>query len=389
MAPPTKRLEFIDLLRGWAVVVMIETHIVSATILPAIRLTNSFRWVNFVNGLVAPSFLFAAGLAFAVTQQRRFDVPLAFGLPLFKQLGRLLFLIAVGYLLQLPRFNFAKLVQETTRAEWLDFFQTDVLQCIGVSLLLLFALRVTVRNERRMYGLLLGVAVGVVLVSPAVWGLDALSLAPAPIAQYLNGRNGSQFPLFPWAAFLFFGAICGYWLMQARARAGEESQQGTEGRFMGRVTAAGLVLSGAALLVESLAASRHRAPGYWRYSPSFFWLRLGLVMMLCAAMFFYERRRGVGARSPVTLIGRRSLLVYATHLLLIYGKWGTFGFRRWAEASYGYGEALLASVILLLLMYLLALGWDWVRRQDPRLKLGLQLGALVTAVVLFFFGKGS
>ena len=319
--------------------------------------------------------------------RRTVDAQAGFGRPLLQQLRRLLFLLAVGYLLQLPGFNFAKLVHTATRAEWLAFYQADVLQCIAVTLFVLVALRLVLRSEQRLYAALTVIALGLVFVSPAVWSLDALALAPAPIAQYLNGRHGSRFPLFPWSAFLLAGAVCGYGFTQASLHAGWGSQQQTETRFMRRTTAVGAVLIVVALLAEWSAATRHGVPGYWRYSPSFFGLRLGIVMVLCAAMYFYERRRGVAARSAVTLLGRQSLLVYATHLLLIFGTVGTVGFSRWVDASYGYGEALLAALILIALMYLLAFGWAWLRRQHPRLKLGVQLGALVVAAGVLFLRR--
>jgi len=59
----SKRIDYIDLLRGWAVIVMIETHAFNATLTPAIKSDWFFGYIAFINGLVAPSFLFASGLA--------------------------------------------------------------------------------------------------------------------------------------------------------------------------------------------------------------------------------------------------------------------------------------------------------------------------------------
>ena len=66
VTPPT-RLLFIDRLRGWAVVVMIETHIVNALLRNDLRHETAFVILNFINGLVAPTFLFCAGFAFAIS----------------------------------------------------------------------------------------------------------------------------------------------------------------------------------------------------------------------------------------------------------------------------------------------------------------------------------
>jgi uncharacterized membrane protein len=389
--PPSsssKRLQFVDLLRGWAVIVMIETHIVNATILPAIAATEAFQWVKFVNGLVAPSFLFASGLAYAVTTRRKIQAYLSFGAPLFKQLGRLLFLLVIAYTLHLPKFHFGRLVHETTSAEWLVFFQSDVLQCIAVSLLFLQALLLVTRTERRMYGVLLGITLIVVFLSPVMWGIDFLAILPAPIAAYLNGLHASLFPLFPWSAFLFAGALTGYAFMQARDRVQPSPETNGGDGFMRWLIVGALVFAAASFAIEPIASSLYTTYNYWLFSPSFYFLRLGIVMVLCSGMYFFERWRGVSSGSPVTLIGRESFLVYTTHLLLIYGNFGSFNFRESVNRSYGYLQALIASVILIAMMYLLALFWDYIRKKDPRIKMGIQLTLLAAVIGIFFFGRG-
>ncbi|HUI66403.1 MAG TPA: heparan-alpha-glucosaminide N-acetyltransferase domain-containing protein, partial [Bacteroidota bacterium] len=103
---PKKRIEFIDLLRGWAVIVMIQTHVFNATLTPEITGSAFFEIIRFIDGLVAPSFLFASGMAYAVTTRRKMADYLSFGMPLVRQIGRLLFIMLIGYSLHIPRFNY-------------------------------------------------------------------------------------------------------------------------------------------------------------------------------------------------------------------------------------------------------------------------------------------
>src|SRR5512140_2949217 len=107
-----KRLDFVDLLRGWAVIVMIETHVLNATLLPSLRLEVPFKILDFINGLVAPAFLFASGLAYAVVTRRKINDYLSFGRPLFRQFWRLLFILIIGYGLHIPKFYFHHLMYE-------------------------------------------------------------------------------------------------------------------------------------------------------------------------------------------------------------------------------------------------------------------------------------
>ncbi len=385
-APRSRRIEFIDLLRGWAVIVMIETHVFNATLTSELRGTDLFEIIAFINGLVAPSFLFASGMAWAVTTRRKLGDYLSFGKPLFKQLGRLLFILCLGYLLHIPKFNYGQLVGLTEELPWRMFFQADVLECIAVSLIFMQVLMLVARDERRMYGILLGLTVTIVFITPVVWGIDFWPLLPAAIAGYMNGIHFPSFPgfpLFPWSAFLFAGAIAGYYYLEARP------SDETEQRFMKRMLLFTPVLIGVSFLIHPIALNIYPTYDYWRFSPSFYFVRLGLVMLLCGMMFFFEKRKGVSPSSVVTLIGRESLIVYTTHLLLLYGDFAQFNFFRYVGNTFGYGEAIVTTIILFVLMYALAYSWGRIKRESPRWKMILQYGALAILVAVFFFGPGE
>ncbi|MCC6398736.1 MAG: DUF1624 domain-containing protein [Bacteroidetes bacterium] len=406
--PPSKRLAFIDLLRGWAVIVMIETHVVNATIASEATEGFLFQVLMFLNGLVAPSFLFASGMAYAVTTRRKLTSYLSLGAPLFRQLWRLLFILLLAYALHLPKFNLGQMLGEIPERQWLVFFQSDVLHCIAVSLLFLQVVLLVVRTERRLYQVAGITALIMLFVTPLMWGVDWLEAIPAPFAAYMNGLHFSLFPLFPWSVFLLAGAIAGYLFSALRDRTAsdagrEKSAVGPDRPATGQHKIAEdrgggfpvkrFAWAGSALIVFSFALMPlgwlYPTYDYWRYSPSFVLLRLGIVVLLCSGLMLYEERRGVSARSWITLVGRESLLVYTTHLLLIYGNFGTFNFRRWSNHTFGLEEAFGWTFILLGLMFALAFFWDWVRRQDPRWTKGIQWAVLAVAAAVFIWGPGS
>ena len=78
MAQQQSRYLYIDLLRGWAVIVMIEVHVFNAFLVPTFRDETWFKVLNFINGLVAPSFLFIAGYSFVLIAQRKWSDYLSF-----------------------------------------------------------------------------------------------------------------------------------------------------------------------------------------------------------------------------------------------------------------------------------------------------------------------
>jgi uncharacterized membrane protein len=374
-----QRVAFVDLLRGWAVIVMIQTHVFNATLLPPLTTTVLYDVIKFIDGLVAPSFLFASGLAYAITTRRKVNDYLTFGPPLFRQFGRLLLILVIGYVLHIPRFNYHHLMTETGKEAWERFYQVDVLQCIAVSLLLLQTLLLVLRSERRLYRTVAGATVFILLATPLMWTFNWWNVLPIPIASYLNGLYYSLFPLFPWSAFLFAGTLAGYYYNEARER-------GTEALFIRRAAYAALAAIGLSVALHPPAALLYPVYDYWRVSPSFVLLRLGIVLLLMWGMFLYERKRGAGPSSPVTLVGRESLIVYVTHLTLIYGDFSSGSFADQVGRSYGYPQAILVTLLLLGAMIVLAYTWGRIKKEYPRVKRTLTLALLAGLLIVFFFG---
>jgi hypothetical protein len=290
----------------------------------------------------------------------------------------------LGYLLHLPKFNYYHLRYEAGDPAWRIFFQVDVLQCIAVSLLLMQALLFFTKTERRLYTVITGLAMGIVFIAPAIGDIDFAQWLPFALAAYVNGLHGSLFPLFPWSAFVFAGAILGYRYLRARDADMENPAGDATGNMMQWTAMAAVGLLIASFALHPFASLLYPQYDYWRASPSFFLLRVALVILLCAGLFLFERRRGVSRSSVVTLMGRESLLVYAAHLMAIYGKLGGSTFADRVGETFGVWEAWLTTLILLGLMFLLAHAWDRVRKGPPLLKPAVQ-GVLFLGFLLFFF----
>ncbi len=129
-APPPgrrERLVWIDLFRGAAVLVMIETHVVNTFLLSILRDWNWFSVLNYVNGLVAPSFLFIAGFVQGMERGASPDKPVQFA----RRAGHLLGILLLAYALHFP---WRELGQHRWDAAVRVGTQEDVLQCIAASL---------------------------------------------------------------------------------------------------------------------------------------------------------------------------------------------------------------------------------------------------------------
>ena len=316
-----ERVEWLDLFRGAAVLAMIETHVVNTFLAPGLREAGWFGWLNWFNGLVAPAFLFIAGYAQGLSWRTSSAKPVAFG----RKAKRLLGVAALGYGLHFP---FTELGQH----RWADALRTgtqvDVLQCLAVALLCVLGVPAAAgvlsekwRNSARC-AVLCGLTVGTVLLAPssASWGVG-----PVPFAAFLNDHTGSLFPLFPWAAFVFSGALAGAF----------------SARSAGWLLVAAGGVKGSALLAGDGTFSA--------LSASFFCARLAWVLALAALCQWIAR--GWKPRG-VLFAGRESLVMYAAHLLVI--EWT-------AEAGvprggFGLGEAALLFTAVLATTFAVAFG---------------------------------
>ncbi len=310
MAKEKQRFIYIDLLRGWAVIVMIEVHVFNAFLLPELRDEIWFRVLNFINGLVAPSFLFIAGYSFTLIGQRKWNDYLSGSPILWKQLARILQVWLVGYALHLPFFSFKKLTLIHWE-EWGVFWKIDVLHCIAFSLLVLLLLVLVMRTHQKYFWTLVGLAAFVIFSSPLMYDRNFDSLLPLPIANYLSAAHRSQFPLFPWMGFVLFGGIASQLLVWWKEKM-------SDGKIFFRFAAIGAILIIISLLSNSVPGSIYPEHDYWRSSPAFFFIRLGIVFILMSTLWYWEKI-GQSGKSFVSIVGSESLVAYTGHLLVIYG----------------------------------------------------------------------
>ena len=110
MKKDNTRFIYIDLLRGWALIVMIEVHIFNALMLPSLKDTSWFGLLTFINGLVAPSFLFVSGFAFIVSSERRIEELRKYGSYFWGKLSRIFLIFLAGYSLHLPVFSYSEII---------------------------------------------------------------------------------------------------------------------------------------------------------------------------------------------------------------------------------------------------------------------------------------
>ena len=195
-----KRYHFIDQFRGWAVLFMVETHVVNAFLHTGLRESLAYKALDFFNGLIAPAFVFIAGFSFAIVAERKWDDFLHPGQVFRKQFMRCLQILLVGYLLHVPRFSLPHLSATLKWNEKNIFWGVDVLHAIAVSLVAAAAVLPLLRRKERYFVFLAVAAATVSLLTPLLFSFPVEKFLPWAFSGYVKRLPYSQFPLSPgWA----------------------------------------------------------------------------------------------------------------------------------------------------------------------------------------------
>lgn len=348
------RLIFIDLMRGCEMLVMIEVHAVNSLMQTALRDAPWFPFVNFINGLVAPSFIFISGFAFMLASQAKLESFRAFKYDFWKQIGRIMLIWFLGYMLHIPFFSLNKCQNAATSDHWLKFLSVDVLQCIAFGLLLVFILRLVIKSDRAFLAAIISLGLLAVLPAPYVYTVDFQQYLPVYLATYLTPIHHTNFPLFPWFGFMAAGVLSGWFFMKAR-------EKGEDAAFMKRLLITAVLLAIICIPLMFVLKDHFRLFSDVRPSILFFAGRLGCVFLILAGCYYYCRDRE--ELSPVILFpSRESLAVYFLHLQVLHRKlWHGRSIMQVFPNTLDFGSCLLITLAIIAVMLPAARAWNYFK----------------------------
>ena len=336
---------------------MIHGHAVDSWTRLEDKSGTAYRWISLTWGIAAPLFLFLAGVSLVLAagarlRQGRTDEEAA---ALARRRGLQIFGLAFLFRLQ------AWLI--SGGAAYTTLLKVDILNVMGLAMLAGAILWGLGRGPRSRALLLGGAAVAVAMLTPIVRASPLLAPLPDPIEWYFRPFAGATtFTLLPWAGFLLAGGAVGFWIDSARTTRGERMVNGS------------LAIVGTLLAVGGYAASLlppiYAQANFWTSSPTFFFLRLGIVIALVPIAFLLNADRGgprrilseseasreiinvrrgpsrsLKLRSAMQDFGRSSLFVYWIHVEMAYGIFSAPIHRRLPLAWAMVGWALLTLLL--------------------------------------------
>jgi uncharacterized membrane protein len=328
------RRTYIDWARGLAVLIMIQAHVLDAWTLRSERTSALFAFFNLLGGMAAPLFLWLAGLSVVMAgEQRRLrlgsrsaagDALVRRGLEIF----------ALAFLFRLQAFIVSP------GNPLVSLLRVDILNIMGPALVGAALLWRTARGLRGVMLLTGGAATIIAMLAPIARTHPWAGFLPPFLQWYVSpAGNHSTFTIFPWSGFVFAGAAAGALLMTAPAEA--------EAKPLRMMAVVGLLLV-VGCYAASLRPSIYTTASFWTTSPTYFGLRVGVLMLVLAGLrALAPLASSIPAASAVLArFGRHSLFVYWIHVELVYGYatalvhqrlplWGTgLGFIAFSAAMY-------------------------------------------------------
>lgn len=306
-------MSFIDWYRGLACILMFQTHAYDAWMREPYRQGGFWELARMqLGGFPARVFLFLAGVSLML----RYSADARRGVSEWQAqrggMKRGAEVLLYGLLFRLGAWIFGGATRDGAR----HLFKVDILNCIGVSLVLCSLLVGPrhLKSWRPPIVALLLIPV-LVLVAPLLQALPYPRFLPAPLCAYLWDANPmGSFPLFPWLAYALTGCIVGgYWMRCVERRC--------LGKAMLVTAVVGALLMLAGQIVPAL--------GYYIYFPTpavpmpaypiSYVYRTGGCFVLAALSYAFCLKVPAPRFSPLRLLGQASLLVYLVHIELVYG----------------------------------------------------------------------
>ena len=338
-----QRIIFLDLMRAFAVLMMIQGHTIDTFLGDQYRTFDSDLydiWFT-IRGFTAPIFMFVSGVTFTYLLRSQ-SVPFFENPRVNKGIHRFIILLVVGYLLRFPTprmFDFS----EVNHNQWLTFFTVDALHLIAFGILFILCLSYLAEKYKRSDYLIF--SIGAIIFFFAFIITEKINWAnflPIPFAAYFYQGTGSYFPLFPWAGYVISGAMLGTYL--AKNPLSFSSKE-----FSYKLFFFGVVSLVLCYTIHAIEDSLYEGKTFWTDNTALIFYRLGIILMLNSLMSFISLRI---KQIPdiISKIGKNTLLIYVVHVIILYGSAWIPGFGMFYPKTLNIPLSVLAALLLIVFM---------------------------------------
>lgn len=318
MKPQLPRLTFIDVIRAFAICMMLQGHFIDGLLANSFRDENNIffsTWLYF-RGMTAPVFFTISGFIFMFLLIKEQD-PNKMGwnhIRVQKGIRRGFLLIITGYLLRANIFNLF--------SDYIDFNaqMVDVLHCIGLSLLFLISIYLfSYKNNKRLIPITLFCITIILFAFEPIYNQLNYKYLPITIANYFTKTNGSVFTIFPWFGYASLGAFMGYLFNHYRNK-----------NYVYNVSILLCLLFGVFFLfsnswINFLYKITNIEILHIIATNDYLFKRIGNVLFVFA---FFILMRNIITSKTIQTIGQNTFSIYIIHYIILYGSFTGLGLYR-------------------------------------------------------------
>ena len=320
---------------------MLQGHFIDTLLNPIYRdKTNTIYniWTYF-RGITAPVFFTISGLVFAYLLLKSYTKGND-KIRIKKGLFRGLLLLGIGYSL---RINLVSWFSGYFKPYILVI---DVLQCIGLSIIMLVLLHMIFKKHSYLFSIVLFIIGCLIFVTEPLYRNLTLEHIPQFIANYMTKANGSVFTILPWFGYSAFGAF----LSTVFFRHAHKS------RFQLFTIITFFVVGVLLIYISSpflSLLSDFTNIELFKMSADYNYLfsRLGDVLILFGMFYTFERFL---KQSLIVNIGKKTLSIYVIHFIILYGSFTGYGLKRYFSKSLEPSEAIWGAAIFMIVVCLIS-----------------------------------
>ncbi len=294
---------------------MFEVHSYDSWVGGSARDSHFVKWSQLSGTIPAPLFLFLAGVSIALVSDRMREKGISANQIARRTILRGAEILGYGLLFRLQEYLLG-----IPWSPWTDLLRVDILNTIGISIMLLGIVGRFTRTRAANTTVALAATAAIAFATPFLYTTWRPRWLPWYLESYINGVHIYDsprpwlFPIFPWAGFAFAGLALGYLLFSA---------WGKEHLLQIAVSCglAGVGLYYLSTWLDARALQLYPEYDYWHTSPNFFLARVAIILVIVFASYAWCRW-GLGqvGFSPMIQMGQTSLLVYWVHIEFVYGR---------------------------------------------------------------------
>ena len=349
MKQTTSRLIFIDIIRAFAICMMLEGHFIDGLLAPEYRDENNLFYAtwHYIRGMTAPVFFTVSGFIFTYLLIKEQN-PAKMGwnhVRVQKGVRRGINLIIIAYLLRANIFNLF-----TPGYTDMNVRRVDVLHCIGLSLLFLIAFYLLTyrrKNRLRMSIMLLGTTFVAFFFEP-IYSHLTYEYLPMALANYFTKENGSVFTIFPWFGYASLGGFMGFLFYKNR-----------ENPHLYRNMVIWYILLGVILITfpywmgkiaDTLQIHSLQLIAHGDYLIK----RIGNVLLFFALFMIL---RHVITSPTLQKIGQNTLSIYLIHYIILYGSFTGMGLYRYFHDQLTPWQAIIGAILFVIVTILITFSY--------------------------------